>query len=115
MQSILALSSIEAEYVAAIEGEKEATWLCGLELGVQQDTIIVFSDSHSAIHLMKKMMHIIPRISILKYHYIRNTMTKGEIVVKKIYTTENPTDMLTKSLPLLNFKHILNLASVYNT
>ena len=47
LQSIAALSTTEAEYVAATEGVKEATWLRGLilELGVSQNTTVVFSDS----------------------------------------------------------------------
>ena len=42
-------------------------------------------------------------------------MTAGEIVVKKVHTSENPADMLTKPLPVAKFKHFLNLAGVYNT
>ncbi|KAM3231906.1 hypothetical protein P3S67_009118 [Capsicum chacoense] len=55
LQSIAVLSTTEAEYVAATEGVKEATWLRGLilELSVSQDTTIVFSDSQSAIYLTK--------------------------------------------------------------
>ena len=47
LQSIAALSTTEAEYVAATEGVKEATWLKGLitELGVPQAATAVFSDS----------------------------------------------------------------------
>ena len=97
LQSIDALSTTEAEYVVATEGVKEATWLRGLilELGVPQDTTVVFSDSQSAIHLTKNdAYHSKTKHISVKYHYIRDTMTKGEIVVKKVHTTENPADML---------------------
>ena len=82
---------------------KKATWLRGLilELAVPRDTTVVFSDSQSAIHLTKNdAYHSKTKHISVKYHYIRDTMTKGEIVVKKIHTTENPADMLTKPLPI---------------
>ncbi|PHU18081.1 hypothetical protein BC332_13776 [Capsicum chinense] len=55
LQSIAALSTTEAEYVTTTKGVKEATWLRGLilELGVSQDTTVVFSDSQSVIYLTK--------------------------------------------------------------
>ena len=62
LQSIAALSPTEAEYVVVTEGIKEATWLQGLmiELGVAQDTTVVFSHSQIATHLRKDDV-IIPR------------------------------------------------------
>jgi hypothetical protein len=39
-------------------------------------------------------------------------MTQGDITVKKIATAENPTDMLTKPLLILKFKHCLGLIGV---
>ena len=51
--SLKVTSTTEAEYIAATETVKEATWLRGLviELGVPQATTMVFSDSQSVIHL----------------------------------------------------------------
>ncbi|KAH0754754.1 hypothetical protein KY290_025024 [Solanum tuberosum] len=118
LQSIAALSTTEAEYVAATKSVKEATWFHGLilELGAPQETMVVFSDSQSTIHLTKNdAYHSKTKHSTVKYHYIRDTMTKGEIVVKKVQTSENPVDMLTKPLSLAKFKHFLHLSSVYNT
>jgi len=34
----------------------------------------------------------------VKDHYVKDTIAIGEIVVKKVHTLENPTDMLTKPL-----------------
>ncbi|PHT69837.1 hypothetical protein T459_24941 [Capsicum annuum] len=93
LQSIAALSTTEEEYVVATEVVKEVTWLHGLilELGVSQDTTIVFSDSQSEIHLTKNGAYYSKTKHIsVKYHYIRDTMTTGEIVVKKnIYFRES--------------------------
>ena len=115
LQSVTALSTTEAEYMAASEGVKEATWLRGLvmELGVHQDTTVVYSDSQSAIHLTKNdAYHSRTKHISVKYHYVRDTVAAGDIVVKKVHTSENPADMLTKPLPVAKFELCLNLVGV---
>jgi len=75
LQSIVPLSTTEAEYISATKGVKEATWLWGLvnELGLTQKILIVFYDSQSVIHLTKnnhyhnKTKHI-----NIKHHFIRD-------------------------------------------
>ena len=55
LQKCVALSTIEAEYIAIIEGCKEALWMRKFleELGLQQKKYVVYSDSQSSIHLSK--------------------------------------------------------------
>ncbi|XP_073046238.1 secreted RxLR effector protein 161-like [Primulina eburnea] len=55
LQSVVALSTTESEYIALTEGIKEALWLKGmvLELGIPQDKVEVYCDNQSAIHLSK--------------------------------------------------------------
>jgi len=118
LQSIVALSTTEAEYISAIEGVKKAIWLRGLvnELGLTQKVLTVFCDSQSVIHLTKnnsyqdKTKHI-----NIKHHFIRDVVVVGEIIVEKIRTSENPADMLTKSLPITKFEHCFDLVGLYNT
>src|ERR1044072_8365062 len=52
VQSIVAMSTIEAEYMAVAEAAKEALWLTGLvrELGVEQGGVRLHCDSQSAIY-----------------------------------------------------------------
>ena len=56
---MVALSTTETEYTAAAEALKEAIWLKGMttELGAKQESVIVYSDSQSAIHLSKNQSH----------------------------------------------------------
>jgi len=117
LQSIAALSTTEAEYVAATEGVKEAMWLRGLimELGVSQSTTIVYSDSQSAIHLSKNdTYHSKTKHINIKYHFIREVISQGDIVMQKIHTLENPADMLTKPLPITKFERCLNLVGIHS-
>ncbi|XP_019435951.1 PREDICTED: uncharacterized protein LOC109342419, partial [Lupinus angustifolius] len=59
LQSIVALSTTEAEYIAVTEAVKEAIWEKGLieELGIQLEETTIYCDSQSAIHLTKNPMY----------------------------------------------------------
>ena len=55
IQSLVALSTIESEYMAIAEATKESLWLTGLvkELGIQQGGVQLYCDSQSVIYLAK--------------------------------------------------------------
>jgi hypothetical protein len=115
LQSVIALSTTEAEYVASTEGVKEAIWMQGhvSELGVPHDVLKVYCDSHSAICLTKNDMFQFKTKHIdIKYHFIRDVVAEGKIIVEKVHTDENPADMLTKPLSNIKFKHCLNLVGI---
>ena len=115
LQKVVALSSTEAEYMAATEAIKEAIWLKGIttELGFNSEIVLVHCDNQSALHLMKNpMFHERSKHIDIKLHFIRDVIAKGEIQVKKIGTKENPADMLTKYVPLAKFRLCLNLLNI---
>ena len=117
LQPTVALSTTEAEFMAATEAVKEAMWLRGLhgELSMGRKETIVYCDSQSAIHLTKdQMFHDRTKHIDVKYHFIREVIAQGNIVVKKIGTEDNPADMLTKPLPVTKFKYCLDLVGVYS-
>ncbi|KAG8490681.1 hypothetical protein CXB51_013812 [Gossypium anomalum] len=51
----------------------------------------------------------------VRYHFVRDIIARGDIVVSKISTHENPADMMTKSLPITKFEHCLDLISEEST
>ena len=55
LQSLVAMSTTEAEYIGVAEAAKEALWLKGLikELGLNQGGVQLQCDSQSAIYLAK--------------------------------------------------------------
>jgi len=55
LQSTVALSMTEVEYMTLTEALKEAIWLQGLmdDLGIEQDFLLVHCDNMSAIYLAK--------------------------------------------------------------
>ncbi|KAH9754532.1 Integrase catalytic domain-containing protein [Citrus sinensis] len=100
LQSTIALSTTEAEYMAATEAVKEAIWLKALldDLGVIQENIAVFCDNQSAIFLAKNQTyHARTKHIDVKYHYKREIIESGVVLLRKIDTKDNPSDMLTTS------------------
>ena len=55
LQKTVALSTTEAEYMAAVEAGKEVLWMKDLigEFGIRQEEYRLYCDSKSAIHLAK--------------------------------------------------------------
>ncbi|KAG8502523.1 hypothetical protein CXB51_001167 [Gossypium anomalum] len=115
LQTTVALSTTEVEYMAITEACKEAIWLKGLfsELNEDHQISTVFCDSQSTIFLTKdQMFHERTKHIDVQYHFVRDIIARGDIVVSKISTHENPADMMTKSLPITKFEHCLNLVVV---
>ena len=115
LQSTVALSTTEAEYMAVTEAVKEAIWLQGLlgELGMEQKHIKVHCDSQSAIHLAKNQVyHARTKHIDVRYHFVREILEEGGVIIQKIRTTENPADMMTKVVTAVKFKHCLDLVNI---
>ena len=115
LQSLVAVSTTEAEYMAVAKAVKEALWLKGLvkELGLNQGGVQLHCDSQSAIYLAKhQVYHARTKHIDVRFHKIRELTAIGEIIFEKIDTSENAVDMLTKSVPASKFKHCLDLISI---
>ncbi|KAH9779099.1 Integrase catalytic domain-containing protein [Citrus sinensis] len=115
LQLTIALSTTEAEYMAATEAVKEAIWLKGLlgDLGVIQENIAVFCDNQSAIFLAKNQTyHARTKHIDVKYHYVREIIESGAVLLKKIDTKDNLSDMLTKVVSGVKFQHCLKLIQI---
>jgi hypothetical protein len=101
LQKVFALSTAEAEYVAATEASKEMIWLQRFmeELGKKKENSRLYCDSESAIHLAKNStFHSKTKHIQLRYHFIRSTLEDGHLKLEKIHTSQNPADMLTKGV-----------------
>ena len=48
----------------------------------------------------------------VRYHFVREVIARGDIVVSKVGTQNNPADMMTKSLPIAKFMHCSNLVGL---
>ncbi|GKB34293.1 retrotransposon protein, putative, ty1-copia subclass [Tanacetum coccineum] len=89
-QSTTAMSSIEAEYIAVAKALMEAVWMRKLLMDLEGDR-----------HFQRK------------YHYIREVIQEGKIVLKKVYTDYNVVDPFTKPMPLnKHFEHAMAIGIV---
>ncbi|GKB70377.1 retrovirus-related pol polyprotein from transposon TNT 1-94, partial [Tanacetum coccineum] len=98
-EKCVAMSTTESEYMDIAEAGKELVWLKNFleELDKAQTECVLFCDNQSAIQLTKnpvfhgRMKHI-----KIRYHYIRELVSKGTLSLKKILGVKNLADMLTK-------------------
>ena len=102
MQNVIALSSMEAEYIGACEMVRVIAWLrqCLKEFGRNVDEPTALGiDNLSAKMLAEEYMvqHRSKHIDT-RYHYIREQVVKGMIELVHQPTTQMPADALTKPL-----------------
>ncbi|KAH9651797.1 Integrase catalytic domain-containing protein [Citrus sinensis] len=99
LQTVVALSTTEAEYMAATQACKEAIWIQRLleELGHKQQKIPVLCDSQSALHIARNpVFHSRTKHIGVQYHFVREVVEDGSVDLQKIHTKENLADVLTK-------------------
>jgi hypothetical protein len=103
LQPIVALSTTEAEYIAAVEAGKEMVWMRNIlgEFGYKfTSPSILHIDNQSAISVAKnpehhgRMKHL-----DLRFYWLRDAVESGLIAPQHIATADMPADLLTKPLP----------------
>lgn len=104
-QSTMALST-EAEYVALAMMATELLWLKNLlrDLGANcKESIKVFEDNQSTIHLLHRWEHKRLKHVDIKYNFIRDLQESNIINVVYVNTKNQIADILTKALPFEQF------------
>lgn len=85
LQSVVALSATEAEYMALTLTVKEAIWLRGIctEMGFEQNSVRIHCDSQSAITLSKNSVHHERTKHMDRdFHFIRDIVAKGWVSIR---------------------------------
>jgi hypothetical protein len=115
-ENTVALSSCEAKFMVATTAAKQALWLRNLlsELtGTQPKAVTLRVDNNSAITLMKNLVfHGRSKHIDIKYHFIRECVEHGQIVVKRVGTWEQKADALTKPLATVKLAVMIHLMGV---
>lgn len=111
-QLCIALSTMEAEYVAACEAIKEGVWLRCLFREIKPEwcrPLPLLRDNLPCIDLVKNQkIHQKTKHRDVRYHFIQTQQEANRIDVKYVPTAEQPADRLTKSLPNPQFSDLLN-------
>ncbi len=110
MQSVVARSAAEAEYISADEAAKEAVWLKLLleSLGFPQGTVSIFEDNQACIALTKNpQFHNRTKHIQIHYHGIREYVKQGEVIFPYISTKDQIGDLFTKGLSGVRIRFLL--------
>lgn len=111
-QTVVALSTLEAEYIACSDAVREAIWVRRLLSDMMGNINVpagydtrppvatrIGCDNQGALKLIEtgvskqKTKHI-----DIKYHHIRDEEARGSVRYYYVRTTDNPADLLTKAL-----------------
>ncbi|KAL4337997.1 hypothetical protein AHAS_Ahas12G0166100 [Arachis hypogaea] len=118
LQIVVALSTTEAEYMAATQACKEAIWIQRLieELGHKQQKISVYCDSQSALHIARNpAFHSRTKHIGVQYHFIREVVEEGSVDMQKIHTKDNLADAMTKPINTEKFEWCRSSYGLWNT
>ena len=117
-QEIVALSSCEAEFMAATEAAKQAIWLQELLteiVGNECKKVVIRVDNKSAIALTKNpVFHGRSKHIHRRFHFIRECVENDQIEVEHVPGNEQKADILTKSLSRIRFKEMRSLIGMQN-
>ena len=106
-QTVVALSSTEAEYVALCAAAQETVWLRHLLASIrfkQKDATVVHEDNQGTIALTKnpsRTKHI-----DIKYHFVQEAIEKKDVCLVYCPTEKMVADILTKALPKPRFDEL---------
>ena len=118
-QHIIALSTVEAEYVAQAHAAKEAMWLRTFVSEIRNESarkITINSDNQGAIALSKdNKFHAQMKHIDVRYHFIREAVEEGKLSVVYVPTDDNPADIFTKPLVKAKFQRFVELLGLRPT
>ncbi|GIL87679.1 hypothetical protein Vretifemale_15713, partial [Volvox reticuliferus] len=102
LQSTVATSTAEAEYMAAASTIKEALWLRHLlhDLGLEVTSVPIKCDNRACISMLESPISSARTKHIdVCHHFARERVERGEVRMVQCSTLDQMSDFLTKALP----------------
>ena len=107
-QTIVALSTSEAEYVSVSAATQEVVWLRRLLEDLQALPVgptVIMEDNQGAIAIARHpILHARTKHIDIRYHYVHEALQEGIITLSYCLTDEMIADLLTKGLPRGKFE-----------
>ncbi|KAJ9516233.1 hypothetical protein QJQ45_001156 [Haematococcus lacustris] len=106
LQPTVAMSTAEAEYMAASSAAKEALWLRKLmrDLQLNASCVHLGCDNQAAIQLLHNPMATSRAKHIdVHHHFVRERISRGEVAFHYCHTSSMLADILTKPLAAVQF------------
>ncbi|GJY82291.1 hypothetical protein Tco_0495667 [Tanacetum coccineum] len=110
-QTIVAISSTEAEYVAAASCCAQVLWMQNqlLDYGFNFMNTEIHIDNESTICIVKNpVFHSKTKHIQIRHHFIRDCYEQRLINVVKVHTDDNVADLLTKGFDLARFNFLVH-------
>ena len=110
-QASVAISTTEAEIVAASEAAREIIWIKRLltELGQLKETPALQVDNEAAIRLAQNPeFHRRTKHIRTRHFFVRELVTSGQIKIYKVESQRQLADVLTKPLSSVRFRDLCN-------
>jgi hypothetical protein len=108
-KSIIALSTVEAEYIATCSASCEAIWFRKLLTSLfdlEMEATTILCDNQSCIKITENpIFHDRSKHIEIRYHYIRDMVQRGALNLQYISTDEQVVDVLTKPLSRVKFEN----------
>ncbi|MCI16115.1 cationic amino acid transporter 1-like, partial [Trifolium medium] len=113
---VVALSTCEAEYIAASLSACQGVWLKNLleEISeVKCNSVTLKVDNLSAINLAKNpIAHGKSKHIEMRFHYLRERVSNGTLKLEHCRTDLQVADLLTKAMTVETFKRLRNLMCI---
>ena len=120
-QSVVALSTLKAEYIACSHATRESLWLKrmmkeaagGMAVKIVDGPVPIGCDNKGAIKLItsgvvrQKSKHI-----GVKYHHVHDEQMKGTVKFQYVTSESNPANLLTKPLTVPRHERLLQLTGL---
>jgi len=114
-QKSVALSTTEAEFIAASEAAKEIVWLSRLfsEISVLTSIPVLKIDNMSAVKLVKNpAFHKRSKHIEVRYYFVREKYDEGQLVVEHVPGDEQIADIMTKPLQKCRYQVLRDMMGV---
>lgn len=112
-QSVVSLSTTEAEYIAAALSACQCIWLRRIleQLGAEEkEGTDIFCDKSSTIQLSKNpVFHGRSKHIGVRFHFLRDLVNEGTVKLKFCCSEEQVADIMTKPLKLEQFEKLRNM------
>ncbi|KAK2451550.1 putative mitochondrial protein [Trifolium repens] len=108
-QNCVALSTAEAEYIAAGSSCSQLVWMKQMlkEYDVEQDVITLYCDNLSAINISKNPVQRSKTKHIdIRHHFIRDLVENKVVTLEHVGTKDQVADIFTKALDAVQFENL---------
>ena len=115
-QRSIALSSVEAEYMAASQATCEVIWMRKILVGLfdqRMDPTVIYCDNQSCIKLSENpVFHDRSKHIDIQYHDLRECVARRIMLLQYISTEEQDADILSKALSKCKFEFHIDMIGV---